>query len=216
MRKMLLAAVCLLALAGLAGRGAGFGPIGLGFHLSPSVETQEGQRAWDLSLSLGVTFALDEANAVEFLGIVDSGPTALGTTLTFRSELTDHASLGGGVTALWPIMDGTNVRTPLFGSFIVASLHDAVGGGLSTEASASLPFLTVAKRTDRWAIFPLAELPSVAIAADIRLNQRGFLELQATFQPVITDTTTLVDPIGRVTDDLLILPMFSAFTKYVP
>lgn len=209
-------AACLLVLAGLPGQSAGLGPIALGFHLIPSVEAQDGRRTWDLSMSLGVAVVLDASNSIEFLAIIDSGPTALGTTLTFRNELTDHISLGAGATALWPITDGTQVRTPLFESFARATAHGDAGAGLSVEASASLPFLTVAKRTDRWALFPLAELPSVGLEADVRLNARGTLGLQLTLQPVLLDMTTLVDPIGRVTDDLLILPMFSAFTKYVP
>jgi hypothetical protein len=74
----------------------------------------------------------------------------------------------------------------------------------------------VAKRTDRWAIFPLADLPSIGLAADVRLRENGSLKLQLTLQPVIADTTALIDPFGRVTDDLLILPMLSAFARYVP
>ncbi len=216
MKKALLVAVSLLILGGTMAQAVGLGPIALGFHLIPSVEAQDGRRAWDLSLSLGVTIALDAANSVEFTGIMDSGPTALGTTVTYRGELTDHVSLGGGITALWPIADGARLRTPLFESFAHASAHDDVGAGLSAEASASLPFLTVAKRTDRWAIFHLADLPSIGLAADVRLSENGSLKLQLTLQPVIADTTALIDPFGRVTDDLLILPMLSAFTRYVP
>jgi hypothetical protein len=216
MRKALWVAVSLLILGGTMAQAVGLGPIALGFHLIPSVEAQDGRRAWDLSLSLGVTIALDAANSVEFTAIMDSGPTALGTTATYRGELTDHVSLGGGITALWPIADGARLRTPLFESFAHASAHDDVGAGLSAEVSASLPFLTVAKRTDRWAIFPLADLPSVGLAADVRLSENGSLKLQLTLQPVIADTTALIDPFGRVTDDLLVLPMLSAFTRYVP
>jgi hypothetical protein len=216
MRKVLWVAVSLLTLGGTMAQAAGLGPIALGFHLTPSVETQDGVRAWDFSMSLGVTVALDAANSVEFTGIMDSVPTAFGATVTYRGELTDHVSLGGGLTALWPVADGARLRSPLFESFAHASAHDDVGAGFSAEVSASLPFLTVAKRTDRWAIFPLAELPSIGLAADIQLNERGSLELRLTLQPVITDTAALIDPFGRLTDDVLILPMLSAFTRYVP
>jgi hypothetical protein len=216
MRKTLFATVSLLILGGTMAQAVGLGPIALGFHLTPSVETRDGRRTWDLSMSLGVTIALGAANSVEFAGIIDSGPTALGTTITYRGELTDHVTLGGGITALWPIADGARLSAPLFESFAHASAHDDFGAGLSAEASASLPFLTVAKRTDRWAIFPLADLPSIGLAADVRLNDRGSLKLQLTLQPAITDTTALIDPFGRVTDDLLILPMLSVFTRYVP
>jgi hypothetical protein len=216
MRKALWLTVSLLVLGGTAAQAVGLGSVALGFHLIPSVEARDGRRAWDLSLSLGIAIALDVANSVEFTGIMDSGPTALGTTVTYRGELTDHVSLGGGITALWPIADGAQLRTPLFESFAYASARDDVGAGLSAEVSASLPFLTVAKRTDRWAIFPLADLPSIGLAADVHLSENGSLKLQLTLQPVIVDATALINPFGRVTDDLLVLPMLSAFTRYIP
>jgi hypothetical protein len=216
MRKALWVAVSLVVLGGTMGQAVGLGPIALGFHLTPIVERQDGRRAWDLSMSLGITVALDSADSVEFTAIMDSGPTALGTTVTYRGELTGHVSLGGGITALWPIADGAHLRTPLFESFAHVSVYDGVGEGLSAEASAALPFLTVAKRTDRWAIFPLADLPSIGLAADVHIDEGGSLKMQLTLQPVIADTTALVDPFGRVTDDLLVLPMVSAFMRYVP
>jgi len=63
---------------------------------------------------------------------------------------------------------------------------------------------------------PLAELPSLAVAADIRLAETGFLKLQMTIQPVITDTTILDHPFGRITDDLLVLPTLSALVRFEP
>ena len=40
------------------------------------------------------------------------------------------------------------------------------------------------------------------------------LELRATLQPVITSTVLLVNPIGRISDELLVLPMGSAFLRF--
>jgi hypothetical protein len=216
MRKVLLAALGLAIVGGVAGQAAGLGPAALGFHLIPAVEKQDGRRVWDLSLSLGLSVVLDAADSLEFTAIIDSAPSALGTTVTYHRDVTDRVSLGVGVTALWPITSEAVVQTPLFESFARASVHGDVAPSLSGEAAAALPFLTVAKAEGRWSIIPLAELPSLALAGDVRLAAHGSLMAQLTLQPVITDTTILNEPFGRVTDDLLILPMLSAFTRYVP
>lgn len=130
--------------------------------------------------------------------------------------MTSTVALGGGLTALWPITSDTKLQTPLFESFARADAATSFTPGVSGEISASLPVLTLAKTTDHWAIMPLAELPSLALAGDIALATHGTLKLEVTLQPVVTDTTALVEPFGRVTDDLLILPMFSAYTRFVP
>jgi hypothetical protein len=216
MRRAIACAAALVVALGMVAQAAALGPVALGFHLSPGIEKQDGRRTWDLSLSLGVTVELGVADSVEFTAIIDSGPTALGTTLAYNHDVSDHVTLGAGLTVLWPVAGDATLQTPLFESFARASYIGAVGDSLSAEAAASLPFLTVAKTTERWSLIPLAELPSVSVAGDVRLATRGSLKLQLTLQPVITDTTVLVDPYGRVTDDLLVLPMFSAFTRYVP
>ncbi len=216
MRKALVWAAAWVVVGGIVAQAVGLGPVALGFHMIPGIEKQDGRRAWDLSLSFGVTLILSAADSLEFTAIIDSGPTALGTTVAYARDVTDHVTLGAGLTALWPVTGGATLQTPLFESFAHASFHGAVADALSAEAAASLPFLTVAKTTERWSLIPLAELPSVSVAGDVRLAARGSLELQLTLQPVITDTTLLVEPYGRVTDDLLVLPMFSAFTRYVP
>lgn len=216
MRKALLAALGVALAGGGVGEAAGLGSAGLGFHLIPAIERRDGQRVWDLSLSLGVTLVLNAADSLEFTAIIDSTPTALGTTVTYHRSVTDVVSLGVGATALWPITSEAVVQTPLFESFARASARGDTVPGLSIEAAASLPFLTVAKVAERWSIIPLAELPSLTLGGDVRLATRGSLMAKLTLQPVITDTTMLNEPFGRVTDDLLILPMFSVFTRYVP
>jgi hypothetical protein len=216
MRKVLLVAASLIIASGVMAQAVGFGPIAFGFHLIPSIEKQDGRRAWDLSLSLGVTVTFTSVDSLEFSAITDSGLTALGTTMAYRREVTDHVGLGAGVTVLWPITSDEQLQTPLFESFARAGFHDNIATGLSGEISSSLPFLTVAKTTEGWSIIPLAELPSVALAGDISLAPHGSLKLQLTLQPVITDTTLLVEPFGRVTNDLLVLPMLSAYARVVP
>jgi hypothetical protein len=216
MKKALVLVVVLVVAGGSIARAVGLGPVALGFHLIPAIERQDGRRALDLSLSLGATLILSTADSIEFTAIIDSGPTALGTTVIYHRDVTDHVELGVGLTALWPITPAATFQTPLFESFAHAAVHDAVGFGLSAEAAASLPVLTVARTAERWSIIPLAELPSLSLAGDVRLAERGSLKLQLTLQPVIMDTTLLVEPYGRVTDDLLVLPMFSMFTRYMP
>jgi hypothetical protein len=216
MRREILLAACLLIVVGTTAEAGALGPLALGFHLIPSIETHDGQRSWDVSLSLGVTLNLTPTDALEFTAIMDSMPSALGTTVSYRRAVTDHVALGAGLTALWPVTANAQVQTPLFESFARGLVAEDIGGGVSAEASASLPFLTVAHVADRWSIIPLAELPSIAVAGEVALAAHGALKLELTLQPVITDTTILVEPFGRVTDDLLVLPMLSAFAEYVP
>ena len=216
MRRVLLLAAGLIIAGGVMAQSVGLGPVAFGFHLIPSIEKQDGRLAWDLSLSLGIAVTFGSLDSLEFSAITDSGLTALGTTVTYHRDVTDHVGLGAGVTVLWPITGDEKLQTPLFESFARADLHGDISTGLSGEVSASLPFLTVAKTVERWSIVPLAELPSVGLAGDIYLAPHGSLKLELTLQPVITDTTLLVEPFGRVTDDLLILPMLSAFTRFLP
>jgi hypothetical protein len=216
MRKALFVSACLVIICGATAGALDVGPVALGFHLIPSIEEKEGRREWDLSMSLKVTLDFTAADSLEITAIMDSIPSALGATVAYQRDVTDHVKLGAGVTVLWPITGDEELRTPLFESFARAATYDDVGGGLAVEASASLPFLTVAKMTDRWTLIPLAELPSLGLAGDIRLADHGSLRLLLTLQPVIMDTTALVEPFGRVTDDLLVLPMLSAFTVYIP
>jgi len=215
MRKALLVALGLALAGGAVGNAAGFGPVALGFHLIPAVERQDGHRVWDLSLSLGVTVVLDAADTVEFTAIIDSVPSALGTTVTYRRAVTGNVTLGAGATALWPITDDS-VHTPLFEAFARAGVHGDIAPSLAAESTAALTFLTVAKTDDQWSIIPLAELPSLSLSGDVRVAERGSVMVELTLQPVITDTTLLSDPFGRITDDLLVLPMLSAYTRYVP
>lgn len=216
MRKALHLAIGLALASGTLGNAAGLGPVALGFHLIPDIERVNAHRAWDLSLSLGVTVFLSASDALELTAIIDSGPTALGTTVTYHRTITETVTLGVGATALWPIADEAVVEVPLFESFARACVSGRFVPGVSVDAAATLPFLTIAKAGTQWSIIPLAELPSLALGGDVLLSAHGSLMTKVTLQPVITDTTILVEPFGRVTNDLLILPMFSFYTRYVP
>ncbi len=216
MRRVLLVVASLLAASQMMVRAVDFGPFVLGFHLIPEIETKDGRRSWDLSMSFGVTMNVTDADSVELTAIIDSAPSALGATVTYERAITEHVMLGAGLTALWPITREEELRTPLYESFARAGTQTGLGGGITGGISASLPFLTVAYVSDRWTIIPLADLPSISLTGDIALTELGSLELDLTLQPVITDTTALEEPFGRITDDLLVLPMLSASTKYRP
>ncbi len=216
MRRGLALALCAAIAVSCVGLSVGLGSVALGFHLIPSIERRDGHRAWDLSLSLGATITLGTQDSLDVTAIIDSGPTALGTTVTYCYDVTEQMKLGVGLTALWPVTADAVSAAPMFESFARASVQDQIGAGLTARLATTLPFLTVARAADRWSVLPLADLPSVALGGDIRLAPTGSLVGEMTLQPVITDTTTLIDPLGRVTDELLVLPMFSLFTRYIP
>jgi hypothetical protein len=216
MRRGLVLALCAAIAVSCVGLSAGLGPVALGFHLIPSIERLDGHRAWDLSLSLGATVTLGAKDSLDLIAIIDSGPTALGTTVTYCYGVTERMRLGVGLTVLWPVTADAVAAAPMFESFARASVQDEIGAGLTARLATTLPFLTVAKTQDRWSLLPLADLPSVTLGGDIRLAPTGSLVGEMTLQPVITDTTALIDPLGRVTDELLVLPMFSLFTRYIP
>jgi hypothetical protein len=41
-------------------------------------------------------------------------------------------------------------------------------------------------------------------------------ETHLTLQPVLVDATAFTDPIGRLTDNILVLPTISAYQRYFP
>jgi hypothetical protein len=101
-------------------------------------------------------------------------------------------------------------------TFARAAAHGTLLTILRGEAAVSFPVLTLAEQGNDWHLIPLAQPPSLALSADVGIADRAALAGRLTLQPVITDTTQLSHPIGRVNDNLLILPMGSAFIRYVP
>ena len=188
--------------------------LSLGFHLIPSVERVEGRRLLDMALSFGATLGLDSENSVELMAIVDSGLSSLGTSAQFNHRVTDPLKAGLGFTVLWPFSEELELRWPILGIYAHAlgrtHLFDSE---FWFEAAISFPLLTLANQLDGWKLLPLSELPTLSLAADVQLADQASLQPRVTFQPVITDTTVLESPIGRISDDLLILPMGSVFLR---
>ena len=189
--------------------------LSLGFHVIPSVESMEGRRLLDVTLSFGAAIQLDSENSIELMAMVDSGVTSLGTSVQFNQRVTDPLKAGFGATILWPFSGAFELQWPILGAYAHASARTYFYPELWAEASVSFPLLTLAYQVDGWKLLPLSELPALQLAAGVRLADQASLQPQLTFQPVITDTTVLENPIGRISDDLLILPMGTIFLRYL-
>jgi len=189
--------------------------LSLGFHLIPSVEQVEGRRPWDITLSFEAALELDSENSINLMAMVDSGPSSLGTSVQFNHRITDPLKAGFGFTVLWPFSEDLALQWPILGTFAHAVARTRFYPELWAEASISFPLLTLANHVNGWKLLPLIELPTVYLAADVQLANEASIEPRVTFQPVIIDTTVLENPIGRISDDLLILPMGSIFLRYL-
>ena len=190
--------------------------LSLGFHIIPSVEPVEGRRLLDMALSFGARLQLDSESSIDLMAMVDSGVTSLGTSAQFNQRITDSLKAGLGATVLWPFSEAFELQWPILGTYAHASARTYFYPELWADASASFPLLTLANQPDGWKLLPLSELPALQLAASVRLASAASLQLQLTCQPVITDTTALVNPIGRISDDLLILPMGAIFLRFLP
>jgi hypothetical protein len=189
--------------------------LSLGFHVIPSVGRVDGRRLLDLTLSFGGTLSLDSENSIDIMAMIDSGPTSLGTSVQFNHRITDPLNAGAGFTMLWPFSDDLKLQWPIMGTYAHASARTYIYPEWWIEAAMSFPLLTLANQPDGWKLLPLAELPSLYLATDIQLVDRASLQPRLTFQPVIMDTTLLDRPLGRISDDLLILTMGSVFLRYL-
>ena len=187
----------------------------LGFHFIPSVEPVEGRRVFDLALSFGGTIRLDSENTIDLIAMVDSAPSSLGTSAQFNHQITDPLKAGFGFTVLWPFSQDLKLQLPILGTYACASVRTYFYPVLWAETAASFPLLTLANQLDGWKLLPLSELPTVHLAADVKLADHASIQPRLTFQPVITDTTVLDHPLGRGSDDLLIIPMGSVFLRYL-
>ncbi len=216
MRRTLLAWAGLVVLAAIPAAALDIGPLAVGFHLTPALEAADGHRTWDLSLSFSATLQLTAGNTLEFLAMVDSKPSTLGTSLTYCHRITSVLTAGGGMTVLWPFSADDRLLKPIIGSFAHGAVRGAMATNVIGEASVSFPLITIVHRYDGWDVVPLAELPTLTVAAEYRLAESAGLQERITLQPVITDTTQLVHPVGRISDELLVLPMFSTFLRYLP
>lgn len=216
MKKACLLAISVSLSVGVMAGAIDLGSISLGFHLIPAVEKTDDQRTLDLALSLGATAILNPIHSVKFLVMIDSRPTSLGTSVRYRYKVTEFSSVGAEFALLWPFESEQRLLKPLISSYAHASTRREVSQDLRGEAAVSFPLITLAPQFDGWEIVPFAELPTLSLAGDVDFHENGGLGAQLTLQPVITDTTQLDHPIGRITDKLLILPMLSVFLNYGP
>ena len=216
MKRAFLVAAVATAIVGATVKGAEVGPISIGVHLIPSVEAAEEVRPWDMSLSLGVGITLDGSNRFELHAVTDSQLTSLGMTALYYGRLTDRLTAGTGITILWPLGEGQTLLKPLLEAFAHATTEYWLGPIFRGEFGLSFPLLTAAYRLDEWRIIPLAELPSLSAAGEVDLADDAAFQAQLTLQPVIVDTTLLQRPIGRVGDNLLVLPSISALLRFMP
>ncbi|MCK5586468.1 hypothetical protein KAJ02_10395, partial [Candidatus Bipolaricaulota bacterium] len=136
-----------------------------------------------------------------------------GTSAQFNHRITEPLKAGFGFTVLWPLSEEFKLQWPILGTFAHAVTRTYFYPEFWAEASISFPLLTLANQLDGWKLLPLSELPTLSLAADIQLVDHASLQPRVTFQPVIADTTVLRNPIGRISDDLLILPMGSIFLR---
>ena len=86
--------------------------------------------------------------------------------------------------------------------------------GIEGLIGLSFPAVTAVRRETGWEVIPLAELPSLSLGAEFGIAADGAFRTQITLQPVIIDTTLLTRPVGRLTDNLLVLPSVSSYVLY--
>jgi hypothetical protein len=216
MNKALLVAAAALLLVVPAVNAVELGTISLGFHLNPALEVEDGPRTWDLSLSLSVGAKVGTSSSVELVLVVDSGPSSLGATFSYYRHLTDPFTVGAGLNMFWRFeTEETLVRT-VISSFAHASARTNLFTDFVGEAGLSFPLMTFARQTTGWEILPLAELPAIHLAGEWQAFASAALQGRLTLQPVIIDTTQFEDPIGRISEDLLVLPTYSAFLRFMP
>jgi len=188
--------------------------LSLGFHLIPGVERTEETRPWDLSLSFSADIHLDARNSIEVLALVDSRLTSFGTDTQFSYQITDHMIAGAGMTVLWQFSPEQKLLWPITSAYAHAAAREWMFPELWVEAGLSFPLLTLARTEQRWDLLPMAELPALRLSADASLVDSFALQFRMTLQPVITSTALLQNPIGRISDELLVLPMGSAFLRF--
>ncbi len=211
----LVAAAALLLIVPVA-NAVELGSISLGFHLNPALETVDGRRSWGLSLSLGVSAAVGSASSVDVIILVDSAPSSLGATISYYRTLSSPFTVGAGLNMFWRFeTEETLVRT-VISSFAHASARTDLFTDFVGEAGLSFPLITFARQIGSWEILPLAELPAIHLFGEWHGLQTAAIQGRFTLQPVIIDTTQFEDPIGRISDDLLVLPTYSVFLRYLP
>jgi len=216
MKRSIALAVVALLLAAAPAMAVQFGPISIAAHFIPNVEAGDEGRHWDVSLAVGFGLTLDEIHAFEIHVLTDSQLTSLGTTVLYRGTITQRLQAGLGLTVLWPFDEQERLLKPVIEAYAHARTHALLGPIFRGELSTSLPLLTLAPQVEGWDIAPLADMPSLSAAAEVDLSDDAVFQGKLTLQPIIVDTTQLVRPIGRVSDNLLVLPLASGILRYMP
>ncbi len=216
MKRRILLTIAGLVLISSLGAVAQLDSLSLGFHLIPAVERSDAPRELGLSLSFGAVLGLDDVNSLDVMVLLDSGLTSLGASVQYNHHISANLESGGGLTILWPFSEERGLQWPILGAFLHTGVRTAFFPELVGAASLSLPVLTLANNSDGWSLLPLSELPSLALSLEVQAVEQGWAETRLTLQPVLTDTTRMSNPLGRVSDDLLVLPMGSLFLHYVP
>jgi len=216
MKKAILGATLSVVLWTVFAAAVDSGPASIGFHLSPSVDVVDGRRLWDLSLSLGVSVIVDDSSSVDMLVMVDSQPTSLGLSMRYCHGVTESFAAGFELDMFWAFESEERLVRTLIGSYAHAVLSGQLLSDVRGEFGTSFPLITFAHQPLGWEILPLAELPSIYLAGEWAIHDTAALQGRLTLQPVIVDTTVFEQPIGRIRDDLLVLPMYSMFLRYTP
>ena len=215
-RILWVALIAVLVVGQAAAAALSIASVSLGIHLTPTIDRLEGQRTWDLSLSVSGVAQLTSADSVECIVVVDSAPTTLGTIAEYRHDVTEHFRAGGGLTILWPFRADGRLLAPVIESYARVAGHGPIVTALRGELAMSFPAVTVANPGDGWTVVPFAALPALSISLGLAPVTGAEFDAHLTLQPVLVDTAAFHDPIGRLTDNLLVLPTVSAYLRYFP
>lgn len=216
MKKAALAALAVPLLVVTAAHAVELGPVSLGFHLNPALEATDGVRSWGLSISLSADVFVGAESYVELTALVDSAPSSLGATVAYHRILSGPFTAGAGLNMFWSFENEATLVRTVIGSYAHAAAQAQFLPSFSGEIDLSFPLVSFARQLQGWEILPLAELPSAHLAAEWQPTNTAAIQGRLTLQPVIIDTTQFDDPIGRINDDLLVLPTYSAFLRYMP
>ena len=217
-RALAFVGLVLVTVAALApfAQAADLGPIIINAHFIPGVEAGESGRPWDVSFSFGLGVTFDDQSSLEIHVVTDSHVTSLGLWGHFQARVNDYLGIGAGGTILWPVADQETFLQPVIETYARAEANWRLDPITRGNANVSFPILTLADRGDAWEIIPLASLPSLSIGGAMQFVDEAELEGRLTIQPILIDTTELLRPIGRISDQLLILPTASAGLRYMP
>ena len=216
MKRALILGLAVVAALTTVAQAADLGPIIINAHFIPGVEATGEDRPWDVSFSFGLGITFEDESNLEIHVVTDSHVTSLGLWGHFQARVTDNLGIGAGGTILWPVANQETFMQPVIETYARAEAIWRPDPLTRGSADLSFPILTLADRGDHWEIVPLASLPSLSVGGATQFADDAALEGRLTVQPILIDTTTLTRPIGRISDQLLILPTASTGLRYMP